>query len=532
MENNGLSPQAPVTEFAPEEVQLAPGVGENVQQETLTPSQRYERAFDPAGFAAEQNGQVVPSLLNAATPTPTGEPVNPSIATTLSNLGKVEPQQLADASRALTPLQQPQAPQVTSILDQLPQDNVQQSPTGPQAPQIADPYTKAFEQQQAANNAIASAVTAKAQADQTAFQNAEKAYVEAEQKREEAKIKFDSDYNERINQFNQSIADMKQAAGDKVIPGKVLADMSTGQKIQAGLFMALSAYGSAMSGQESQALKVINNAINADIDAQKFNIENKLRGARAGVEANQYLVSQMRQKFQDDESAILASRAAMLAMTQQQLNTNASKLDERTAGPKAKALNAQLEVQKQGVLQQLKQAQAQQFMINNITGDKIKNLSDAELRAMESIDKGYRDRYVRGYGPAANSEQAKKFTEYAAEIGPALDSLDRIKGLTKNFNKVTDLTKRAQIQAEISALVGNLRIPITGPGILTPAERKMIENDVIGNPNSLLNLNFLQRAKLDTIYNKLSSDMAKRGSLAGLPDSSFKRSSKSTTFKD
>ena len=513
--------------FVPEEVRLAPGVGENVEQ--LTPEQRYERAFDPQGFAERANGAVVPSLLNAATPTPTGEPVNPSIAETLSNLGKVEPQQLADASRALTPLQQPQVPQVQSVLGQIPQE---QSQAAPQAPVIDKSVTAPYDAQMAANNAVAGAVQAKAVADQAAFQNAEKAYLEAEDKRAKTKAAFDADYNERMNSFNQSVEDYKQAAGDKVVPNRLMANMDTGQKLQAGLFMALSAYGSALSGQESQALKIINNAINQDIDAQKFNIENKLRGARMGVEANQYLVSQMRQKFQDDESAVLATRAAMLSMTQQQLNMNASKLDQATAAPKAKALNAQLEMQKQMVLQQLKQAQAQQFMLQNITGEQMKNLTPAQLSAMESMDKGFRDRYVSGYGPAANPDQAKKFSEYASEVGPALDALDRIKVLTKDFNRITDLKKRAQIETEMASVVGALRLPITGPGILTESEREMLKKDVLGNPNAVVALQPLQKAKLDTIYNKLLTDLAKRGDLAGLPASSFKRPSKTSTFKD
>jgi hypothetical protein len=515
--------------FTPAPVELASGVGSNSFNAEPTSEELTQQALDPQGFKQLQQGQDVQSMLNAQSPTPLGRPVTPPIAETLSNLGKVEPQQLAADSAAMTPAAPQQPSGVVSVLDKLPQPE-QQAPNV--MPQLDTSGLAGYQKAMQANNAIADATAAKAVADQAEIANAEKAYVVAEQKRAETKAAFDTDYNGKMAQYEQSIADYKEAAGDKVIPGQLLANMSTGQKIQSGIFMALSAYGSALSGQENQALKVINNAINQDIDAQKFNIDNKLKGARMGVEGSQYLVAQMRDKFHDDESATLAARAAMLSITQQHLNMNASKLDQATAGPKAQALNGQIQVQMDAVKAQLKQAQATQFMMSNLTGDKVRNLSDNELTTIESLNKGSRDRYVKGYGFAANSEQAKKFTEYAAEVSPAISGIERIQILAKDFNRVTDMKKRAEISTELAAVLGALRIPITGPGILTEKEKNDIKNDVIGDPTSITRLPSLMKAKLQTTLNKLQTDLANRGHIAGLEDSSFKRSSKSSTFKD
>jgi len=504
----------------------------NQSTSLVTPEaqQSYDKAFDVTG-AAENNFGEVQSLLNAQSPTPLGTPVNPPIDYTLQNVGAIEPNQLADATAAqangapLAPaaaqanqypatnfdangaaqiVPAPTAPaQVTSVADKL--NATQNVPQAPVSDPMEGKVAAAFNAQQQSNNAVAKAVEAKAVADQAQFASAEKAYVKAEEERQKVKMQFDSDYNAKINNYEASVADYKQAAGDKIIPGKLVANMDTPQKLQTGLFMALSAYGSALSGQENQAMKVINNAINQDIDAQRFNIENKLKGARMGIEANQYLLVQMKDKFKDDESAILASRAAMLQMTQQQLNINASKLDQATAGPKAVALNSQLEMQKQQVLAQLKQQQAQQFMLQQISGgDGSRNLTPVQVAA---LPKELKETYVQGYGfGTAGAPGAQEFQKVRASTEPAISAAKRVLDLTQNFNRVTDMEKAAKISSEMKALAGALRVPFTGPGALTESEYNRLM-DTLGDPTGLANIPKLQRARLKTVLNKLQLDL-------------------------
>lgn len=521
-------------------VELASGINDSNIIATPTSQQMYEQAFDPAAVEAEKQrkqAEEVQSLMHAASPTPLGKPTNPSVAETLSNLGKVEPEQLGQASMALDGKQVPQgASGVTSVLgniqQQVPQGPSVQTSTGMSTDpnQLQSSILGGYDQQIAAAKSIAKATEAKAIADQTQFKNAEAAYAKAELERAEKKMQFDADFNGKMADYEKSIAEYKQAAGEKVMPGRLLADMSTGQRVQAGIFMALSAYGAAISGQENQALKVINSAIDKDIDAQKFNLENKLKGARLGIEGSQYLMAQMRQKFGDDVTATLATKDAMLAMTQQQININASKLDQATAGPKSQAFAGQIQIQRDQLQMQMKQAQAQAYMLQKVSGGNSKELSPAEISAMDSVRPGFRDRWVQGYGEATNNEQGKEFIKFAAEYTPAIKGLERIQDMTKGFNRITDLKTRAKIQTELAAVLGSLRIPITGPGILTESERMDILNKVIGNPNAIMELPSLMQAKLQTTLNKLHVDMAERGRLSGLPADSFKTPNKSTKF--
>lgn len=526
-------------------VELAEGVGVNAplsEFDAMTDEQHLKKFQN--NIVNQSENKDIQSIMNAGNPTPLQTKATP-INETLSKLGKAEPAQLVKSWETMTGEAPPpgQVPQngTTSVLANI---KPEEAPAGPNVSTISgasssmDPGSitgammGAYGQQQAANNAIARAVEAKAVADQAQFKKAEQAYAKAELERAETKLKFDADYGQKMKDFEQSVAEYKQAAGEKVMPGKILADMATGQRVQAGIFMALSAYGASISGQENQALKVINNAIERDIEAQKFNIENKLKGARMGIDGSQYLLSQMRQKFGDDTTAILASKDAMLAMTQQQLNINASKLDQATAKPKSDAMNAQIEIQRQTLKQQIYQAQAQAFMLQSVSRGSAKELTPAQMDAMEGVSKGFRDRWVQGYGEASNKEQGQEFIKYASETAPAIRGLKRIQDLTKGFNKITDLTKRAEIQTELAAVLGALRIPITGPGILTESERQDILNKVIGNPNAIMELSSIMRHKLKTTLNKLRIDLADRGKIAGLPADSFETSLDEKFFKD
>jgi hypothetical protein len=85
----------------------------------------------------------------------------------------------------------------------------------------------------------------------------------------------------RANEWNERIrsADMKYASAG-VDSNRLWADSSTGSKVAAGVGIMLGALGQALTGQDNAALKVIENAIDRDIDIQKANMD------KAGREAS------------------------------------------------------------------------------------------------------------------------------------------------------------------------------------------------------------------------------------------------------
>jgi hypothetical protein len=77
------------------------------------------------------------------------------------------------------------------------------------------------------------------------------------------------------------------------------------------------------------------------------------------------------------------------------------------------------------------------------------------------------------------------------------------------------MTKRAQMQTELAALVGQLRLPFTGPGAMTNEEYKRLA-ETIGDPTKFAAMPAWERVKLQTVLKKLNGDLKTRAKAAGL----------------
>ncbi len=106
-----------------------------------------------------------------------------------------------------------------------------------------------------------------------------------------------------------------------------------------------------------------------------------------------------------------------------------------------------------------------------------------------------------------NPKNIVPLTTMRGDYEPGLAGIDRILTLTKDFNRITDLKKRAQIATELKAVAGQLRIPFTGPGAMTEKEYERLIN-TLGDPTALAAFPVLERAKLLTVKGKLEKDMA------------------------
>jgi len=93
-----------------------------------------------------------------------------------------------------------------------------------------------------------------------------------------------------------------------------------------------------------------------------------------------------------------------------------------------------------------------------------------------------------------------------------------------------DPEERARVATEVQSLVGQLRIPLTGPGVLTDTEYARLL-DTIGNPNKLLTLPKWERTKLQTVQNKLKDDIVTRYRQAGIQLPESERSQKVKQFQ-
>jgi len=93
-------------------------------------------------------------------------------------------------------------------------------------------------------------------------------------------------------------------------------------------------------------------------------------------------------------------------------------------------------------------------------------------------------------------DAAAKLRSYMSETGTVVPEVMNLRAAINdpNFSKLS-LQDRAGVSTQIAALVGALRVPITGPGPMTEAERQFIVG-TIGDPNAIFTLPSVERAKL------------------------------------
>lgn len=104
----------------------------------------------------------------------------------------------------------------------------------------------------------------------------------------------------------------------KIDPGRFWAERTTGQKVAIAIGIALSSFGSILSGgkQPNYALDIIDKAIDRDLDAQKADIDRL--GMRVNIQQN--LIAQTRAIAQDDQAAYAAAKAMALDRVSEQLD--------------------------------------------------------------------------------------------------------------------------------------------------------------------------------------------------------------------
>lgn len=115
-------------------------------------------------------------------------------------------------------------------------------------------------------------------------------------------------------------------------------DRGVGGTITAALAIGMGAFGSGLTGGSNQALDIINDSIDRDLEAQAQAIDSAWRGADA--EGN--LLDLLSQEFDSREAALAAARAAMLEEVANEAAERAAALSGDEAGLAAAEMAAQL----------------------------------------------------------------------------------------------------------------------------------------------------------------------------------------------
>jgi hypothetical protein len=413
-----------------------------------------------------------------------------SVGSSVDTAGTMRALQKGVDQSGIDPIQPPAANGEETIQKQVIPEQEQQVP----AIDTSSPQYRALD-------AIAKAAEAKSVAEITALNKQNKDLGLIETAQTARRLQFEKDFKDKMD-------DVKKLS-DGLDPDRYWANKTTGSKVLTAIGVMLGGIGAGLTRGPNMALEMLNKAIDRDMETQKQQI---------GQENN--LLVQMRQKFQDDQSADTATRMLLNQKAQNELGKAASKYQGESAKQNAEIMKSQLQqqqaqLQRQLAMQQMMAAQASgngqglsamQMAAYGMPKEWVDLQADVEHRSMP---KG-----TDWVGTSSTKEGLGKFQEYINEVEPAVNGIKRIKDLKKNYNRFSDYKTRAQIDTEVASLVGALRLPITGPGILNDSERKML-NEIVGNPNLLFTMPSWQEARLAQIEKKLRSDMKTTGETYG-----------------
>jgi ElaB/YqjD/DUF883 family membrane-anchored ribosome-binding protein len=164
--------------------------------------------------------------------------------------------------------------------------------------------------------------------------------------------KMQADYQARLKtNFETFQAEQDKLMNDyhtaKIDPNRAWSNAGVGGKIGAVVGMLLSGVGSAMAGQQNLAMKVIDDTIARDIEAQKSEIGKKHN-----------LLSINLQKYRDMSTAEAATQAQQLAITQAKLQQVAANAAGGQAAANAKLATAEIQAKMLPLMQKVAAAQA------------------------------------------------------------------------------------------------------------------------------------------------------------------------------
>lgn len=277
-------------------------------------------------------------------------------------------------------------------------------------------------------------------------------------------------------EFDTKLDEVQKEDEGKVDFNRYYKNQSTGNKILSGLSLALSVFGGA--GSTAKVINMMDDAVNRDIEAQKFeyNQKKEKKGEKIKLLNNSY--ARMMDKFGDSEKAEAALRALSIDNISNKLNALAAGTNSQLAKTQAENLQGVLRSKKDDIATQLGMSLGQAA-------------ATATPAVGQPISKTYtpktddeRARFVKGIGLAATREDANKIKEGAENI----DSFNR------NVNRIIELRKKygsetlpGKVKGEMEALSTELQMSLKkslGLGVLNQSDYSILTN-LVPDPTSL-----------------------------------------------
>lgn len=351
-----------------------------------------------------------------------------------------------------------------------------------------DAYDKMADSYQASSDAARNAGMAEANAisktqNTLAAQQAEnqKSELDRQQKMEKA----EADYKQEVDAYNRLTVDPKRFAKE------FWGNASTGQKIVAGIGLIFGGLGN----QGNRSVKVFENAINKDIDAQKANLD------RAGVALGQKkgVLASMRDRFGDERTAEIAARRAMFESAELDLKRIGSLYKGADAQANMMRALAEIEAKKAELTQQMHKSQLETRAIEAFSGN------DPNAKMMAMLPKDVRELYVPGYGLALTKESAAKANEKVAAVNGIKSGITELRSMIGKSKLSPE--NRAKAETISTYLMGALREEVVGPGAMSEPDREILQS-IIANPTHIAQLDSTAKVRLDSLLKRVDAGLS------------------------
>ena len=321
------------------------------------------------------------------------------------------------------------------------------------------------------------------------------------------KLQSDLVAADKLHKDNQAsilkdIEKTQQAASMDTDPNRYWGSLSTGNKISASIGLILGGIGAGLAHGENQALKVINNAIENDIQLQKVDQSKNMNLYKANLD-----------KYKDADMAHNATRLQLMSVADLKL---------KQAEQVAKSQEAKASLQMARGELQMKAAPLIDSMAQQKTMKQVMTMAQLNPEAIspamaQMLPKDERDRFVPGAGFALTPEGAKKIKEeYKPDHDDAITAIDKMVNLRKKYgSEIMNREAVAEADTLKGVLKGKLRTFLVGPGAVSESEQKILDS-IIQDPTSLTSGDASVYKRLSSLKEAINNSYVNKAKLQGL----------------
>lgn len=256
---------------------------------------------------------------------------------------------------------------------------------------------------------------------------------------------------------------------------------------------------------------------NAAINFLKHNMELNIQAQKENLGAKQNLLSANLRQFGNLKDAMDMTRIMQSDVLQNKLAIAAANAASPAAAAAALQAKGQLEMDAGQLFQKLSANKTVASLVNQAQQDPSK--IPAAIQALEAVDPKraaqMRGRFIPGVGLANTEEGAKGLREMGTTVKTVQDGVKRLKEIAKMSGKSMNPKAIAEADTIRSAMIGQLRVPVTGPGAMSDGERELLQR-MIPDVTSMMSLDSSNKKRLDTLEQRITGQFRNQAQLNGI----------------